>query len=59
MKVDNGEPLGHIPKDSDEGGQPDTVQGGEGRLPETSPPESLFIKLAPSRNRYTILRDEL
>lgn len=25
----------------------------------TSPPESSFIKLAPSRNRYTILRDEL
>lgn len=25
----------------------------------TSPPESTFKKLAPSRNRYTLLRDEL
>ncbi|XP_076453352.1 endoplasmic reticulum resident protein 44-like [Babylonia areolata] len=26
---------------------------------QTQPPESMFKKLAPSRNRYTILRDEL
>lgn len=25
----------------------------------TTPPESSFIKLAPSKNRYTLLRDEL
>lgn len=25
----------------------------------TSPPESTFKKLAPSKNRYTLLRDEL
>lgn len=25
----------------------------------TTPPESTFIKLAPSKNRYTLLRDEL
>lgn len=28
-------------------------------LPETTPPESTFRKLAPSKNRYTLLRDEL
>lgn len=26
---------------------------------QTSPPESTFKKLAPSKNRYTLLRDEL
>ncbi len=26
---------------------------------QTSPPESTFAKLAPSRNRYTLLKDEL
>ncbi|XP_031783627.1 endoplasmic reticulum resident protein 44 isoform X1 [Nasonia vitripennis] len=30
----------------------------EGKVP-TSPPESTFKKLAPSKNRYTLLRDEL
>ncbi|KAH3754869.1 hypothetical protein DPMN_189552 [Dreissena polymorpha] len=36
---------GHIPHDSD---KPDTL---------TSPPESAFRKLAPSENRYTVLRE--
>lgn len=35
--------------------QLDAVQG---KVP-TSPPESTFKKLAPSKNRYTLLRDEL
>lgn len=26
---------------------------------QTTPPESTFKKLAPSKNRYTLLRDEL
>jgi endoplasmic reticulum resident protein 44 len=26
---------------------------------KTTPPESTFKKLAPSKNRYTLLRDEL
>lgn len=30
-----------------------------GELPSTHPPESTFRKLAPSKNRYTLLRDEL
>lgn len=38
------------------GGDSDSQQ--EGRDP-TTPPESTFKKLAPSRNRYTLLRDEL
>lgn len=31
---------------------------GQAKVP-TSPPESTFKKLAPSKNRYTLLRDEL
>jgi len=38
----------HIPKDND--GKP---------AQPTTPPESTFKKLAPSRNRYTLIRDEL
>ncbi|XP_019638119.1 PREDICTED: endoplasmic reticulum resident protein 44-like isoform X4 [Branchiostoma belcheri] len=38
-------------------------QQGGGTAPQekrpTTPPESQFIKLAPSKNRYTLLRDEL
>ncbi|KAK6166672.1 hypothetical protein SNE40_023311 [Patella caerulea] len=41
----------HIPKDASDS-QPVREQ-------PTSPPESAFRKLGPSRNRYTILRDEL
>ncbi|ESO06710.1 hypothetical protein HELRODRAFT_106306 [Helobdella robusta] len=48
-------PSEHIPHDptSVETKKPEHVPG------QTSPPESLFKKLAPSKNRYTILRDEL
>ncbi|XP_052080150.1 endoplasmic reticulum resident protein 44-like isoform X2 [Mytilus californianus] len=45
------EATGHLPHDKSEPEQ-------KVKQP-TSPPESSFIKLAPSRNRYTILRDEL
>lgn len=34
-----------------------TAQGGGSG--KTSPPETIFKKLAPSHNRYTLLRDEL
>lgn len=37
-------------------------QGGSGsgdRKTKTSPPETVFKKLSPSYNRYTLLRDEL
>ena len=27
-------------------------------MDKTDPPESTFVKLAPSKNRYTLLRDE-
>lgn len=47
----DGDALGHLPKD---GGLPDS----HGQK-QTQPPESTFRKLAPSRSRYTILRDEL
>jgi len=40
----------HIQKDDANGDKPSKP---------TTPPESTFKKLAPSRNRYTILRDEL
>jgi endoplasmic reticulum resident protein 44 len=43
----------NIPRDSSD--EPKT----QGQQKITSPPESTFVKLAPSRNRYTILRDEL
>lgn len=37
----------------------DSLQAiGQGKIP-TTPPESTFKKLAPSKNRYTLLRDEL
>jgi len=51
-------PAGHIPKEPepDTQTQQDTTAFEAAR---TSPPESLFRKLAPSRTRYTILRDEL
>lgn len=44
------EKTDHIPHDVNQDNAP--------KQP-TSPPESTFRKLAPSRNRYTILRDEL
>jgi endoplasmic reticulum resident protein 44 len=50
--------AGHVPKEAD----PDDTTEQETTKHEqlrTSPPESIFRKLAPSRNRYTILRDEL
>lgn len=37
---------------------PDPDQEENSVLP-TTPPESTFKKLAPSKNRYTLLRDEL
>jgi len=51
-------PAGHIPKEPevDKETQPVATASEASR---TSPPESLFRKLAPSRTRYTILRDEL
>lgn len=51
-------PLEHVPKEPevDEETKQDTTASETSR---TSPPESLFRKLAPSRTRYTILRDEL
>ncbi|XP_064598270.1 endoplasmic reticulum resident protein 44-like [Liolophura sinensis] len=47
------QPTGHIPHDKSDGSA--DVKPKQ----PTSPPESTFRKLAPSRNRYTILRDEL
>lgn len=37
---------------------PDTTED-VGQNQPTTPPESTFKKLAPSKNRYTLLRDEL
>lgn len=47
----------HVPKDADNIAIQQQGQQQQPRL--TQPPESTFKKLAPSRNRYTILRDEL
>lgn len=41
----------HIPRESE--GQKEEIKK------RTAPPESTFKKLAPSRNRYTLIRDEL
>lgn len=35
------------------------MQNAHGDKQQTTPPESTFKKLAPSRNRYTLLKDEL
>ena len=43
----------HVKKDDNGDEKKDVVKE------PTTPPESTFKKLAPSRNRYTILRDEL
>lgn len=52
-KKEEAKPTDHLPHDKAE---PQQV---EHRRQPTSPPESQFIKLGPSRNRYTILKDEL
>lgn len=38
---------------------PDSDSDTEKQDKPTKPPESTFKKLAPSKNRYTLLRDEL
>ena len=50
--------LGDIPRDDPEpaGGSAEVVN--DPGTPSV-PPESTFVKLAPSKNRYTILKDEL
>ena len=51
-------PAAHVPKEPEV--DTETKQAATAsEAPRTSPPESLFRKLAPSRTRYTILRDEL
>ena len=45
---------GHLPKTNEQPQKPPVPND-----LKTQPPESTFKKLAPSRNRYTILRDEL
>ena len=45
-------PQTAAPPAADEGTQPTTK-------PPTSPPESVFKKLGPSQNRYSLLKDEL
>lgn len=42
-------------KKTERSGQNEIESGGKG----THPPESTFKNLAPSKNRYTLLRDEL
>ena len=45
---------------SDDGSNKQPESGsGQGKKPKTSPPETVFKKLSPSYNRYTLLRDEL
>ena len=42
-----------------ERGKAGRTGSGSGKKEQTSPPETVFKKLAPSYNRYTLLRDEL
>ena len=53
-------PSSDSSKDADVTGRPHPKEQetGDAKVP-TTPPESTFKKLAPSRNRYTLLRDEL
>lgn len=47
-------------KESGNTQKPQTGSGSQGAgSGKTSPPETVFKKLAPSHNRYTLLRDEL
>lgn len=48
----------HYGPDTQTEGKPALGDGGKAKSP-TTPPESTFKKLAPSRNRYTLLKDEL
>lgn len=55
---------GQAPGDQGTDNQPNDKQTGESgsgerRKTKTSPPETVFKKLSPSYNRYTLLRDEL
>lgn len=61
---EGGKKLLHIPKEPEppapqQQQQQQQQEEQQQRQKQTQPPESTFIKLAPSRNRYTILRDEL
>ncbi|KAG9510616.1 Endoplasmic reticulum resident protein 44, partial [Fragariocoptes setiger] len=38
---------------------PDPAEATSNEIKQTSPPDSAFLKLAPSPNRYTLMRDEL
>ncbi|XP_013387936.1 endoplasmic reticulum resident protein 44 [Lingula anatina] len=51
------QPANHVPKEPQQPNQPAQHQFQQEQ--PTDPPESTFRKLAPSRNRYTLLRDEL
>ena len=44
----------HIPRTEDD--KPETTE--TDKTKKTDPPESQFVHLGPSKNRYTILRDE-
>jgi len=50
---------GKLHREFHHGPDPTTKSGGQIEAEPTTPPESTFKKLAPSKNRYTILRDEL
>lgn len=51
---------GKLHREFHHGPDPDEIQAIEGKVgPPTTPPESSFKKLGPSKNRYTLLRDEL
>lgn len=44
---------------TDDGSNKHGTSGSGDRKAKTSPPETVFKKLSPSYNRYTLLRDEL
>ena len=51
--------MKHFPRaDEDEEESRSEEEEERGGRPSTDPPESQFVLLGPSRNRYTILKDE-
>lgn len=57
--VDQGKPQINQQANQGQQGNKDPTPSGNQAKDPTTPPESVFNKLKPSYNRYTILKDEL
>ena len=56
-EVKEGE-VKHFPRADEDEEESRSEEEERGGRPSTDPPESQFVLLGPSRNRYTILKDE-